>query len=134
MSNESQSNKDWLANKIANTPPSGKVTPNSGYIDSEGYVINPSDKIILHFAGGPLNMPLPWILVKAEDKFSSVNYAFNPSVTVRAANGVEKTYDFAQHYSPMPYEVYLKYKEWEKEADKTGIPLIDIIHKYDKSI
>ena len=58
------------------------------------------DSVILHFAGGPNDMPLPWIVIKLEYKHSTVNYKLNPSITVRASNGIERTFDFANIYCP----------------------------------
>lgn len=69
-------------------------------LDADGAVIKPGEQISLSFLGGPTGMPRPWTLIKAENYFSSVNYKLNPKVTVRAANGVEKTYETANVYSP----------------------------------
>jgi hypothetical protein len=58
------------------------------------------DKVHLHFAGGPSNMPEPWIVTHIDYKFSTVSYSHHPSLTIRAANGVEETFDHAEIYSP----------------------------------
>lgn len=82
-------------------PPSGRITETGGFIPSGGEApIEPGDRIHLHFAGGPSDMPEPWLLIKAEDKFTTVSWSFQPSITVRAANGVERTFDNATVYSP----------------------------------
>lgn len=99
--------------------PSGHVADDGSYLylDTDNldkyplqYLkINVGDKIHLHFAGGPNDMPEPWILVKAVDKGN------NPSVIVRAANGTERTYDNAQWYSPCPQSQWDKHVEYMKE-------------------
>lgn len=71
------------------------------FVDADGNTIKKGEKIKFHFAGAPHDMPSPWTLIKAENEFSTVNYRYNPSVTVRAANGVERTYDNAHYYSPI---------------------------------
>ena len=70
----------------------------SGYLEERNITVGASVRLI--FAGGPHDMPLPWIVTKAEYKYSSVNGKENPSLTVRASNGVERTFDRAEWYSP----------------------------------
>jgi len=73
------------------------------------------DKVHFYFAGGPTGMPEPWTIVKMEEVFSSVGYEYYPSVTIRAANGKEQTFDHAERYSPVKYEEYHPHKELEPE-------------------
>ncbi len=63
--------------------------------------IKAGDKVRFHFTGGPANMPEPWVVVKVDYKFSTVNYAHNPSITIKSANDIIETYDMAQIYSPI---------------------------------
>jgi hypothetical protein len=63
-------------------------------------VIQPGDPIHFGFMGGPSDMPKPWVLVEAGNKFSTVNYKLNPWATVMASDGTVKTYQNAHHYSP----------------------------------
>jgi hypothetical protein len=100
--------KSTLA-KVSEVKPSGYVQ-DGGYVDRYAVLIDkssvkdatikPGDKIKLNFAGGPNDLPKPWILVRAEDKFSTVSYKNKPSVTIRASDGTERTFDDAEIYSP----------------------------------
>lgn len=80
--------------------PSGRVGDDGSYLPFEGKPIKSGDPIDMSFAGSPVNAPKPWTLVRAEDKFSTVNYKNNPSVTIKDANGIEHTFDRADYYSP----------------------------------
>lgn len=83
-----------------------KEKPLTDYVDDFGnYVtmwetIKPGDTVILHFAGCPHDMPHPWIMVSCDNVFSTVNYRYNPSITVKTANGVIRKYNNANIYSP----------------------------------
>ncbi len=93
-------NQAYLRREQEVAPPSGRISKSGGFIDSDGQEIKIGDQIKLNFAGGPHDMPAPWTLVKAEDKFTTVSYTHEPSITVRAADGTERTYDNANQYSP----------------------------------
>ena len=90
---------DVCKQATAKIKPSGRVDDGS-YLPFEGKPIKSGDPIDMSFAGSPVNAPKPWTLVRAEDKFSTVNYKNNPSVTIKDANGIEHTFDRADYYSP----------------------------------
>lgn len=92
--------------------PSGKVSnpEDSGirdgvFYDADGEPIKVGDLIKMNFAGHPGDMPLPWKLVKAEPKYSTVGYRYEPSLTVMASDGTRRTFDFARNYSPRKAEI-----------------------------
>ena len=91
---------DVCKQATAKIKPSGRVDDDGSYLPFEGKPIKSGDPIDMSFAGSPVNAPKPWTLVKAEDKFSTVNYKNNPSVTIKDANGIEHTFDRADYYSP----------------------------------
>lgn len=101
----------WLVDK--KNIPSEHIN-GDGYVDNYEILINnktkeqatikPGDEISMGFAGSPVNFPKPWTLVKAEQKFSTVNYKNNPSITVRSASGEERVFDNANIYSPHKVE------------------------------
>jgi hypothetical protein len=66
--------------------------------------IKNGDSVKLHFAGGPNEMPLPWIVVDMRERFSTVNYKYNPVITVKASNGNIMTFERAEWYSPEKVE------------------------------
>lgn len=90
---------DWSSG-IKEHASSVKATESGDLLDADGNTIKKGDKIYMGFAGRPSDMPQPWTLVSAENFPSSVNYKLNPRVTVRAADGTERTYDYANRYSP----------------------------------
>jgi len=63
------------------------------FITTVGEVIRPGEYIKMSFMLSPHDMPIPWTLVKAEAG-SPDNYEFHGyvNVTVRAADGTEKTF------------------------------------------
>lgn len=81
----------------------GYVKDNT-YFNLAGESIHIGDEITMSFAGGPSNMPRPWKLVKAENYFSSVDYANRVRITVEASNGKQMTLDSAHIYSPHPVQ------------------------------
>jgi len=100
-----------------------RATEEGSLLDADGNTIKPGEQIKLGFAGGPADMPSPWTLVKAENYFSTVNYKLNPRITVRAANGVERTYNTANVYNPRK----------PSEAIRTEKPEVEAVQEAEKS-
>jgi len=96
---------------------------NNVYYTSYGEPVKFGDPIHLEFLGPPNDMPEPWILLDAKNEFSTVNYKYNVTLWVRAANGKESIFNFADHYSPKGKNFELYFKKYIND------PLDNAIHK-----
>lgn len=78
----------------------GGIVYNGVYYTGYGEPISIGGEIDMGFLGRPTNMPYPWKLIEAKNVFSTVNYKYNVSLTVEAANGNTFSVSQANHYSP----------------------------------
>lgn len=72
------------------------------YYNNYGEPISFGSKIKMGFAGEPVDMIKPFILVSAENVFSTVSYRNEVKIIVSGSNGVKHDFYFARYYNPIP--------------------------------